>query len=98
MYLLVTEQAEITLEDSDNLRAFSIKETQPECAAKFLGDIAQATQDNHFWLDAEAVIALSGRQEEPEWVQQFWGMLESVEAYGYSDMVRKRVKAHVESA
>ncbi len=97
MYILVTSDGEISLQDSDNLRAFSIVEEQPG-GAKALASIGVAAEEQHYWLDAEAVIALSGRENDPQWVGQFWGMLAQVETYGYSNMTTKQVKAHIESA
>jgi hypothetical protein len=44
------------------------------------------------------VIKLSGRKGDQQWVAGFWDMLAKVAAYGYSDMEKKRVKAHVDLA
>jgi hypothetical protein len=55
-------------------------------------------EEQHYWLDANAVVSLSGRKGDQQWLAGFWDMLAKVEAYGYSDMEKKRVKAHVELA
>lgn len=96
MYILIAENGELSLQDCDNTRAFSIRETVSGTANSGLADIAIAAEDNHYWLDANAVVELSGRQHDQPWLDGFWDMLASVEAYGYSDMTAKRVKAHVE--
>ena len=44
----------------------------------------------------EAEVKISGRGDDPQWVKNFWDMLTKVEAYGYSDMTKKRVKAHLD--
>ena len=62
-----------------------------------LADIAEPAEDNHYWVDAEAVIQLSSKGSDPQWVDGFWDMLGKVEAYGYADLQAKRVKAHVET-
>ncbi|MDJ0778806.1 MAG: hypothetical protein QNJ85_13150 [Gammaproteobacteria bacterium] len=98
MYLLISIDGEISLEESDNMRAFSIAEEAQGLAAKHLSAIATPAEDNHFWLDAEAVIDLSGRADDRQWVDGFWDMLTKVEAYGYSDMEKRRVKAHLEQS
>ena len=101
MYIQIALDGELSLEDVDNMKAFSIVEAagasdagRAECA---LADIAEAAEDNHYWIDAEAVILLSARAGDPQWVENFWAMLKMVEAYGYSDLQAKRVKAHVET-
>lgn len=97
MYINISQDGELSLEDIDNMKAFSIVEAAPGLIASALIDIAEAAEDNHYWIDAEAVIQLSARSEDSQWVEGFWAMLKMVEAYGYSDMNNKRVKAHVET-
>lgn len=96
MYILIAADGQLSLENSDNMRAFSIVEAESGAAAAGLAAIATPAEEQHYWLDAEAVIALSGRADDSQWVGGFWEMLAKVEAYGYSDMKNKRVKAHVE--
>ena len=96
MYILIAADGQLSLEDSDNMRAFSIVEEEGGAAATRLATLATPAEDQHYWLDANAVIELSGRGDDQQWVQGFWDMLAQVEAYGYSDMQNKRVKAHVE--
>lgn len=47
--------------------------------------------------DGEPVIQLSAKSNDPLWVDSFWGMLKALEPYGYSGMIKKRVKAHVKN-
>ena len=98
MYILIAADGQLSLEDSDNMGAFSIVEEEGGNAATRLAAIATAAEEQHYWLDANAVVELSGRKYDQQWVQGFWDMLAQVEAYGYSDMQNKRVKAHVEQA
>lgn len=98
MYILIAADGQLSLEDSDNMRAFSIVEEVGGAAATRLEAIATPAEDQHYWLDANAVIELSGRGDDHQWLQGFWDMLAQVEAYGYSDMQNKRVKAHVDQA
>ena len=98
MYILIAADGQLSLEDSDNMRAFSIVEEEGGAAATRLAAIATPSEEQHYWLDANAVVELSGRRHDPQWLQEFWDMLARVEAYGYSDMQNKRVKAHVEQA
>ena len=96
MYLLIDSNGRLSLQESDNMRAFSIVEEEQGLAAKQLTEIATAAEDQHFWLDADAVVKLSGRADDSQWVEDFWDMLAKVEPYGYSDIENRRVKAHVE--
>jgi len=96
MFIFIAADGEISLRDSDNMRAFSIVEETAGGAADGLAGIARAAGEEHYWLDAAVVIELSGRKDDARWVAGFWDMLARVEAYGYSDMTEKKVKAHVE--
>jgi len=98
VYILIAADGQLSLEDSDNMRAFSIVEEEGGAAATRLADIATPSEEQHYWLDADAVVDLSGRKHDQQWLQGFWDMLTRAEAYGYSDMQNKRVKAHVEQA
>lgn len=98
MYLLIAANGQLSLEDSDNMRAFAIVEEESGLAAKQLSTIATPAEEQHYWLDADAVVDLSRREDDQQWVAGFWDMLAKVEVYGYSDMEKKRVKAHVDLA
>ncbi len=95
MYILINSSDAPSLEDADNFREFSIVEQNGGQTPEALGDVAVPAEDNHFWLDANAVIELSNRNEDQSWVDAFWEMLEKVQAYGYSNMTTQQVKAHV---
>ena len=96
MHVLIATDGALSLEDVDNLKGFSIVETVSGSAASALSEIGEPAEDNHYWLDAEALVAISPRNDDPQWVEGFWAMLQKVEAYGFSDMAKKRVKAHIE--
>lgn len=102
MHLQIAEDGTLSLEGLDDLKRFSIVETSRASslgrASAALTGIGEPADDDHFWLDADAVLALSTRKDDPGWVAAFWQMLEKVEKYGYSDMRARRVKAHVETA
>ena len=97
MYILINTDGQLSLEESDNLRAFSIVEEAQGSAATQLADISTPAEDNHYWLDADAVVKLSGRADDSEWVDGFWDMLTKAEPYGYSSIEKRQVKAHVET-
>jgi len=96
VYLLIAANGKLSLKDSDNMRAFSIVEEENGLAAAQLSAIATPAEEQHYWLDADALVELSGRADDQQWVDGFWAMLAGVAAYGYSDMENRRVKAHVD--
>ena len=98
MYIRVATGGEISLQDTDNMRAFSIIEDSRGASRAQLAGIGEPTDDDHFWLDADAVLELSGRKQDEQWVEAYWNMLSSVAPYGYYDETTNRVKAHVEPA
>ena len=97
MYLLITNNGRLSLEESDNMRAFSIVEEEQGLAARHLSSIATPAEEQHYWLDADAIVELSGRIGEKQWVMDFWDMLAKVEPYGYSNIEKRQIKAHIES-
>jgi hypothetical protein len=112
MYIFIAANGELSLQDSDNMRAFSIREGKAGSADGWLAQMATPAEEEehywldadvvldvsgrHYWLDADVVLDVSGRGDDQQWVEQFWEMLTKVEAYGYSDMTNKRVKAHLD--
>lgn len=97
MYIFIAANGDLSLQDIDNLRAFSIREEEHGSAARWLAQVAKpAAEAQHYWFDADMVLELSGRKDDQHWVGEFWDMLTIVEAYGFSDMTNKRVKAHVD--
>ena len=56
MYLLIAADGQLSMQDIDNMRAFAIIEEEDGSARTSLGDIAAAAEDNHYWIDADAVI------------------------------------------
>ena len=99
MYILVTADGEASLQDIDNMSCFSIREQQAGAAAMLPAQFASAAaDDDHYWLDADAVAELCGRLQDQSWLTRYRNMLAGVAAYGYYDEANNKVKAHVERA
>jgi len=98
MYIRVAETGELDLQDSDNFGAFAIVRAGRAAPLAQLAEMADAAEDNHYWLDADAVLELSGREHDQQWVRNFRAMLASVAPHGYFDMSNNRVKAHMETS
>jgi len=97
MYIRVANNGELGLQDSDNFRAFAIVRAGRAAPLAQLTEMAIAAEDNHYWLDADAVLELSVRKHDQQWVSDFRAMLESSAPYGYFDVSNNRVKAHMET-
>jgi hypothetical protein len=96
MYILIPEKGELSLQQRDDMKSFLIMDQSRDGVAHALEAIAEPAEDNHFWIDADSVIELSGCSSDPAWVEGFWAMLKAVEPYGYADLAGRRVKAHVQ--
>ena len=97
MFIQIDTNGDLTLQDVDNFKDFSIIDQSNASQHQTLNQISTAAEDNHFWIDAEAVINLSEKKTDQEWVDNFWNMLKGAEPYGYSNLSDKKVKAHIES-
>ena len=97
MYILIAVDGSLSLEDIDNMKSFSIVDNNQNSTSSAFSAMAQAAEENHYWIDADSVIELSSKGGDQQWLEGFWDMLKKVEPYGYSDLVNKRIKAHVET-
>jgi hypothetical protein len=97
MYILVAPDGFLALQDSDNMRAFSIVLGSPDADLNELAKIGVLADDkDHYWLEVDAVEELSARIHDQQWLQGFRAMLVSVAPYGYYDKATNKLKAHVE--
>ena len=96
MYILINTEGHLSLEEPDDFKRFSIVDQSADSNRAALDVIATPEGDDHYWIEAQAVIALSPRATDPAWEEQFWSMLKMVEPYGFADLSGKRVKAHIE--
>jgi len=98
MKLVINTKGILSLEQHQDFKHFSIDDrSQPENRTA-LEAIAEAAEDNHYWVDAEAIVALSPQKGDPQWEMLFWKMLAAVEPYGYANLETKKVKAHIDAS
>jgi len=98
MYLLISADSKLSLEDIDNMNSFSIVGNSDVTRSSAFSAMASRAGEGHYWIDVDSVIKLSSRREDQQWVDEFWDMLRKAEPYGYADLANKRVKAHVETS
>ena len=98
MYLDVKSDGSLTLEETDDFGRFEIRSAidlaSGKASEKFLR-IAEPTENDRYWIDAEALVKLSSRANDILWCQAFWAMLVKAEPYGFADTGRKRIMSHV---
>lgn len=96
MYLTLAHDGQLTLEDSDDFKRFHIAATKNQLSASAsFAEIAEDAGDDHYWVNADAVIALSPSSGDEEWMHAFETMLVKSAPYGYADLAGRRIKAHV---
>ena len=95
MYIQINAGGELSLEEIEDLKSFSIVDNSNDVQRSELDKISTKAENDHYWIDVEPVISLSAKSNDPLWIDSFWQMLKAAEPYGYSDMVKKQVKAHV---
>ena len=93
MFLMIADDGGLSLEEADDFKRFHIS-GEPSGAGAF-GELSEDAGEGHYWLDADAIVALSGHADDEAWCASFWSMLEKAEPYGFSDMAGRRIKAHV---
>ena len=98
MYLNITADGSVKLEEANDFGQFEIRSSidlaSGQLSDKFLS-FAKPTDNGRYWIDAESIVKLSSKSDDPEWCAAFWTMLENAEPYGFADSAQKRIKSHV---
>lgn len=98
MYLDIKSDGSLSLEDTDDFDRFEIHSAIDLASGQTSSEfsrISTMADNGRYWIDAESIIALSAKLADLDWCSSFWGMLEKAEPYGFSDLAKKRIKAHV---
>ena len=99
MYLKISADCSVSLEESDDFIRFSIVVAEPAPAgwqtSGPFSRLAEEAGDGHYWLDKDAVAALSPKRDDDAWRAAFNTMLNGAEPYGFYDSDRRKIKAHI---
>lgn len=99
MYLKISSDRSVSLEDADDFKRFNILVDNPPPADWQTNGpfqvMAEDAGEGHHWLDADAVAKLSPRRDDDAWLTAYWNMLTGAERYGFYDSARRKIKAHV---
>ena len=93
VYVRIEDDGRLVLEDVDDFSRFHVAAGADESMA--FREIAETAEEGHYWLDADAIVALSPKAGDADWTRAFWAMLEKVEPYGFADVEARRLKAHI---
>ena len=98
MFLKVAPDGTMTMEEVDDFKRFHIEADAASLTAGGDDGFAKLAEDageGHYWLNADAIVEMSGKGGDEEWTTAFWTMLEKAEPYGFSDVAGRRIKAHL---
>ena len=98
MYLNIAADGSVTLEEANDFGQFEIRSSidlaSGQLSDKFFS-FAEPADNGRYWIDAESIVNLSSKSDDPDWCAAFWTMLENAERYGFADIAQKRIKSHV---
>src|SRR5687767_12509107 len=100
MFVRLTADRGVLLEDRDNFRAFKlvIEGRRDDLAAiqLALGDTAELVDPDTAWVSQDALRLRPEVATDTAWQQSFVAMIEKARPHGWIDDARKAIKAHVE--
>jgi hypothetical protein len=100
MFIKVSADGRVTLEDRDNFRAFKlVVEGNPaalDAARRALTDLAQLPDLDTAWVFEPALRQRPEVAQDSAWQQSLGGMIDKARPHGWIDESRKAIKAHIE--
>ena len=98
MDIVISHQGVLSLRNEDDFHGFAIVDESESVHRDAINEIGTSDGEDHYWIGADAVIALSTCKGDAPWESSFWEMLEKAAPYGYADITRRLVKAHIKKA
>jgi hypothetical protein len=100
MYVKVTADGRITLEDRDNFRAFKLviegNTAELEAARHALAGTAEVVDQGTAWISETALRARTEVEQDAAWQKNLGSMIEKARPHGWVDDARKAIRAHIE--
>ena len=100
MFLKVSSDGVMTLEDRDNFRAFKLTIASSRDALdivrRTLAGKAELPDVETAWIFEDALRRWPGVENDAAWQQNFSAMIEKARPHGWIDDQRKAIKAHIE--
>jgi hypothetical protein len=102
MFVKVSADRGVVLEDRDNFRAFKLvvegRREDIDAIRAALQDTAELADADTAWISQEALRLRLEVANDTAWQQSFAAMIEKARPHGWIDDARKAIKAHVEWA
>src|SRR4051812_1050973 len=102
MFVKVSAEGGVTLEDRHNFRAFKLVVERPRTAfdevCRALNGTAELADHDTAWISEAALRARAEEAEDQIWQQALRAMIEKARPHGWIDDARKAIKAHIEWA
>ncbi|HYI27239.1 MAG TPA: hypothetical protein VD863_05240 [Bradyrhizobium sp.] len=100
MFVKVSADSSITLEDRDNFRAFKLVITgnasKLDTVRKTLAGVVELPDEKTAWISEAALRRWEGVAQDQAWQQSLSAMIEKAKPHGWIDEQRKAIKAHIE--
>jgi hypothetical protein len=100
MFVKVTADRRVTLEDRDNFRAFKLvvegRREEIDAVRGALAGTADLVDADTAWISQDALRGRSEVAQDAAWQQAFGAMIEKARPHGWIHDERKAIKAHVE--
>jgi hypothetical protein len=100
MFVKVSANNTVTLEDRDNFRAFKLVVTgnpaKLDMVRSALAGTAELPDDKTAWIFEAALRRLENVAQDQAWQHNLSGMIEKARPHGWIDEERKAIKAHIE--
>jgi hypothetical protein len=100
MFVKLSVDGSVSLEDRDNFRAFKLViEGGPQRldqARRALTNTAELEDSGHAWIYEQALRQRPEVAQDPAWQQSLNAMIEKAKPHGWIDEQRKAIKAHIE--
>jgi len=98
MFVKVSADRSVSLEDRDNFRAFKLLVTgnasKLDDVRKVLAGVAELPDEQTAWISEAALRRMPGAND--AWQQNLSAMIEKAKPHGWVDETRKAIKAHIE--
>ena|SRR5688572_23659986 len=100
MFVKLTADRTIVLEDRDNFRAFKLvvegRREDIDAVRRTLAGIVELTDADTGWVSQAALRLRPEVAADAAWQQSFAAMIEKARPHGWIDDARRAIKAHVE--
>ena len=100
MFVKVSADGRVSLEDHQNFRAFKLvfegNAGNLDAARKILAGTAELADSTHAWIFEDALRKRPETASDTAWQANLSAMIEKAKPHGWIDEQKKAIKAHIE--